>query len=214
MMHPRTALLSLVLPVLLTAACSSSDATAPTPTSPTSVAAPERATVSSTVPRPTSPTAGSTIAFASQPVRLVVINAASTAPTAPTYKFQVATDEAFSNIVYARDGVAPGADGQTALTIDRLAGNTRYYWRALIVAAGENGPLSAPATFSVGPQVVIQAPGLTSPGAGESVNETPTLTVAAAQRTGPAGDLFYRFEVSENAGFTSIIYSAVVQERR
>lgn len=212
MKHSCAALLCVLFPVVFAAACSDDDPVA-TPTSATSVAPPEKAAVSSTTPRLMAPTAGITVPYASQPVRLVVTNAVSTAPTAPTYTFQVATDEAFSSVVYARDGVAPGANGQTELTIDRLAGSAKYYWRALIVAAGENGPLAAPSNFTVGPQVVIQAPSLLSPGANESVGDQPTLTVGAAQRTGPAGDLFYRFEVSEQAGFNSIAYSAVVQER-
>jgi len=212
MNHPRIALLALLVPVVMAAACS--DSTSPTQASSVdgSVQAPEQPTVSSTTPRPTSPTAGVTVPFVSQPVRLVVTNAVSTAPDAPTYTFQVSTDPAFGSLVANLTSVAAG-DGQTAVTLNRLAGSTTYYWRALIVAAGEPGPISAASNFTVGPEVVIQAPVLVSPAGGSTVSDTPTLTVANAARTGPAGELQYRFEIADNAAFSATVYSVVVPER-
>lgn len=211
MLYRRAAAATVLVPLLFAVACGD-DTPTPAPTSATSVAPPAQPAVSSTTPRPMAPGGGTSIAFANQPVQLVVNNAVSTAPDAPTYTFQVATDVNFTSVVYARDAIAPGGDGQTRVTVDRLAGSTQYYWRALIVANGENGPLSAPATFSIGPQVVIQAPALASPASGATTNDRPALTVAAAQRTGPAGNLFYLFELSENAAFAPVVYSATVEE--
>lgn len=209
MRHSRIAFLWLLVTALFTATCTKSSS----PTQASGITAPDQPTVSSSTPRPASPLASETIPFASQPVKLVVSNAVSTAPDAPTYTFQVATDQGFTKLVTTKSAVVAGSGGQTSVTLDSLAGATTYYWRALIVANGEPGPISAGSAFTVGPQVVIQATDLLSPEQNGTTTEQPTLTVNNVQRSGPAGEIVYRFDVASDADFGSIVYSAQVKER-
>jgi hypothetical protein len=76
----------------------------------------------------------------------------STGSTARTYGFEVATDAAFANKVYTKDGVAEGS-GQTSVKIDVLPGPAakNYFWRARTVAGSQTGPYSNVLDRSDGP---------------------------------------------------------------
>ncbi len=202
--------LSYLVMLVLVGATACTSTTQPDPGSSTSVAKP---TVSATTPSLTSPPSEAQLSFASQPITLTVGNAVSTAEGAPTYIFEVSTNPAFSSFVSRTTGVAEGAGGRTSLTLSKLAGATTYYWRALITAAGESGPVSSVAVFTIGPEVVLQAPELLTPNAGSNVSDRPVLVLKNAQRTGPAGELLYEVEVSEQASFATTAYSAFVPER-
>src|SRR3954471_6845282 len=65
--------------------------------------------VTLTAPSPVAPTVNQQFRYAEQPLTLTVKNAVSTGTTAKTYTFEVATDAAFANKVYSKDGVAEGA---------------------------------------------------------------------------------------------------------
>ena len=59
------------------------------------------------------------------------------------YSFDVATDAAFKNIVFARTGVEPGSDGVTRFQLpDKLAAGT-YWWRTRAEDGANTGPYSA-----------------------------------------------------------------------
>ncbi len=174
---------------------------------------PTQPRVSSSTPLLNNPADGSVVAFAAQPHTLVIGNAVSTTTEEPTYTFEVAADAEFSEIVFSRSGVQQGGDGQTSVTIDRLPHSTTYFWRAQIENGGELGPAPKLTSFSIGPEVVLEAPVLATPAQDGSGTDTPTLTVNNAQRTGPAGEVFYRFEISEQADFSSLVYEATVPEQ-
>jgi hypothetical protein len=185
------------------------------PTRPTETAASEavssildaKSGVTLVSPQLISPAPGLRLKFAEQPVTLTVKNGVSTGSTPLTYTFQVASDAAFGSIVFSREGVAEGA-GQTALTIDKLAGNKDYYWRARASAGSAVGLFSAIRTFNVGPEVVLQAPTVTAPTNGGQLSSQALLVVNNAQRTGPAGALTYRFEVSASSSFGNLAFVA------
>jgi len=166
-----------------------------------------------TAPQLVSPTDTAQLTFASQPLTLVIVNAVTTKATPLTYTFEVATDAAFANKAYSKSGVPQGSGAQTSLVIDKLKGATQYYWRARCNDGTADGPNAKPKTFTVGPEVVLQAPVLGDPAAGATVGESPTLNVNRVQRTGPVGQIVYRFEVSEQSNFSSLAYSATVNER-
>ncbi len=135
--------------------CSKQSPTQPSATT-TDAAAASSATATEVIqgitfsrPQPVTPLANAQIKYADQPVTLVVKNALSTGPATRTYAFDVATDAAFSKIVYSTSGVAEGSGGQTSVTIDKLAGSTTYYWRAR-AQTGQNGPYSwrAPSSWA------------------------------------------------------------------
>jgi len=208
--------------VVVTAACSkavsstqpSAISTAPTASSDgvtSTVQAVTGATLTS--PQLLTPANAAQVTFASQPLTLVIGNSVSTKSTPLTYTFEVATDAGFSSKVYSKSGVAQGSGPQTSLSIDKLKGATTYFWRARCNNGSGDGPDAKPKSFTVGPEVVLEAPVLGDPALNATVSESPTLNVNTVQRTGPAGQIVYRFEISEQATFNSLVYSASVTER-
>jgi hypothetical protein len=168
--------------------------------------------VTLTTPQLLTPQAGQRFKFAEQPLSLTVKNAVGTAGTI-TYGFQVASDAAFGSIVFSNDSVPEGSGGQTSLKIDKLAGNKDYFWRARAASSGQAGPYSAGRTFNVGPEVVLQTPAVASPAQNGTLNGTGALVVANVNKSGPFGQVFYRFQVSDSSSFGNIIFDATVPEQ-
>ncbi len=67
-------------------------------------------------------------------------------------------------------------------------------------------------TTSAAPVIVINAPVPVSPADGTSSTGWPALTVNNAVRTGPAGSLVYRFDLSTTSDFTNITITSSVAE--
>jgi hypothetical protein len=79
----------------------------------------------------------------------------------------------------------------------------------LAAACGSTtGPAPTPPTASI----VINAPTPASPADGTVSTGWPTLTINNATRTGPAGTLTYRFDVSATSDFANIVVTASVAE--
>ena len=110
-----------------------------------------------------SPASLAQITNVSQPITLVINNGLSTGKATPTYTFEVASDNAFASKVYAKDGVAQGANGQTSLTIDKLGAGKSYFWRARTNSGSAAGLYSSVRGFTIGPEVILQAPVLGDP---------------------------------------------------
>jgi hypothetical protein len=206
---------SLVALMAVASACSKSSPTRPSESDTADVST-ETLDASSgvtlTAPVLVSPADNARLRFAEQPITLTVRNAVSTGSSARTYTFQVATDAGFANIVFSREGVAEGS-GQTSLALDRLAGSKDYFWRARATVGSANGRFTRSRSFNVGPEVVLQAPAQAFPANGASANgSAPLLTVQNADRSGPAGDIVYHFEVSDSSSFANIVFSANVPE--
>jgi hypothetical protein len=170
--------------------------------------------VTLTSPLPVSPANNQQFKFAEQPLTLTVGNAVSTGNTPLTYTFEVASDAAFATKVYSKDGVAAGAT-QTALKIDTLPGPAakNYFWRARVSSGSQTGPYSTIRGFAVGAAVTLTTPVLASPAAGGTVGGQPTLSVNNVQKTGPAGQIVYRFEVSTSSSFGSLTAVNTVAEQ-
>lgn len=171
--------------------------------------------VTLTSPSLVTPTVNQQFKYAEQPITLTVGNAVSTGTTPLTYLFEVATDGAFANKVYAKDGVASGASGQTALKIDTLPGPgaKSYFWRARVSSGSLAGPYSDGRGLGIGAMVTLATPVLAAPGSGATVGGQPTLTVNNVQKTGPAGQVLYRFEVSAASSFDSLAAVSTVAEQ-
>ena len=203
--------------LILTTACTKASPTRPSEVtaSATSAAVTDAVTgVTLTSPTPVSPTINQQFKFAEQPITLTVANAVSTGTTPLTYTFEVANDAAFANKVYSKEGVASGS-GQTSLKIDTLPGPAAksYFWRARATSGSLAGPYTNGVGFGIGAAVTLSTPVLASPGAGQTVGGQPTLTVNNVQRTGPAGQIVYRFEVSTSSSFGSLAAVATVNEQ-
>lgn len=185
----------------VTAACSNST-TQPSSTATASVTAPTNVAPASTIK----------IVYANQPVTLTIQNAVSTSTSGATYNFEIATDPGFGTKVQTPTNVAQGANGQTSVTLNPLAGSTDYYWHARATAGGTGGPFSATFKFTIGPPIIINAPVPIGPLNGATTSTRPALRVTNATRTGPAGAITYRFEISTNSGFTADIVTATQPE--
>jgi hypothetical protein len=163
-------------------------------------------------PAPVSPAAGATISYFSLPAKLTVSNATVTTGAAPTYTFEVAYDAGFSSKVATVSGVSQGSNGQTTATVSSLLPNNTYYWHARADLGSTSGSFSSTYSFAVGGQVTLSTPVAVSPVSGAFVSGQGVLTVTNATKTGPAGPITYKFEVSDTAAFTSILASGTAPE--
>ncbi len=195
--------------VLLAAGCSKSSPASP---SATAAVVDSSLTASVTTPRPLAPANGTTVPNLSQPVTVTVQNAIVTKTGGTTYTFEVASDAAFAAKVQTKDGVAEGSGGQTSVKLDALAPARDYWWHARATAGGTTGVFGASLKFTVGPAIAINAPAPISPINGAATGSRPTLRATNATRTGPAGAISYRFEISTVSSFASILATATVAE--
>jgi hypothetical protein len=108
-----------------------------------------------TAPTPRSPATGATVG--STTPTLTVTNASGASGL--RYRFEVARDSSFGNVVAAGDDVTEGGTGTTSWQVspDLGIGET-YYWRARAAVAGTPGPYSSAANFAVEGGFVSESP--------------------------------------------------------
>lgn len=140
-----------------------------------------------------------------QPIRLLIENSSSTGVRPITYIFEVAADSEFQTKVFARSNVAPGDDGRTSVTVDRLEAGRAYYWRAR-AEDGANSGQFATAAFELLPKPRLDPPTVQSPANGAVVgSRRPELRVGNASRNPAVSTPTYEFQVALNQSFTSIV---------
>jgi hypothetical protein len=161
--------------------------------------------------KPASPSTGSSFSYYSQPVTLVITTGVATGGAAPTSTIEVATDAAFTTLVTTQT-VSAGATGQVTVTLDHLSPATTYYWRVKTAAGNNPGVYSSPASFGIGPLLVIQAPVPVQPLADTFPHRRPTFVVTNAARTGPPATVTYRFDVAMDAAFGNVVSTGTVAE--
>jgi hypothetical protein len=165
------------------------------------------------VPQPLVPAASSQIPVDQQPITLTIQNASSNGVRPVQYIFELGTDATFTTKIFTKSGVEPGKDGRTSLTLPQSLNESRYYWRAKADDGANASEYSPPVSFQVYVPVIIQAPALREPGDGDTIaSRRPSLVVANAQRTGPAGAMQYHFEAATDATFASKVFSVLVNE--
>jgi hypothetical protein len=171
--------------------------------------------VSISMPLPLSPKDGQPIAVANQPVTLMLQNAETSGVRPISYTFEVATDLAFVNKVFAREGVQPGDGGRTSLRLPEALGTGRtYYWRAQALDGANSGPFSGPAHFSIFTPIVIQHPIPRSPVNGAVLSSlVPEFVFTNAARSGPVGAITYVIEVADTVAFSSLRAQWVTPEQ-
>src|SRR5262245_3621479 len=199
-----------VLAAALAAGCESSST--PSEPSATAPAAGANATASIAAPRPLSPANNVLVRNAEQPVTLTVLNAITTASSAITYTFEVASDAAFANRVQTFDNVAEGGGGQTTRRLDLLAPSRDYWWHVRASGGGTTGVFGPVFKFSVGAAVTLGTPTPIAPLTGQTTSPRPGFRVANVSRTGPAGPITYRFEVANSSAFTTLLATGNVAE--
>lgn len=199
-----------VVPVLALAGCERSKSA--NPLSP-SIAGPI-AGVSIDAPKPLAPAMASQIAVDKQPITLTVENAVTNGVRPVSYIFEIASDAAFSTKLFSQTGVEPGSDGRTSLKLPQsLAPERTYFWRTKADDGANASDYSAALSFQVYTPVVIQPPVLKEPADGTTVTtRKPALVVANAERTGPAGQMQYLFEVATDSAIANKVISVLVNE--
>jgi hypothetical protein len=165
-----------------------------------------------TQPRLLEPAQGFKFKENEQPIRLLIENSSSTGVRPITYTFEVATDAAFSNRVFARSGVAPGEGGRTSLQLEALELGRPYYWRAR-AEDGANSSAYATAGFELLPRAILTAPALVSPVNNARVAERqPVLVINNSQRNSAVGQVRYIFVVARDQAFTNVVASVMLNE--
>ena len=145
----------------------------------------------------------------------MIENAASNGPRPLTYVFEVATDTNFTNKVFMREGVAPSEGGRTSLRLqDALATGRTYFWRSRAEDGANVGPYSATTYFAIVTPIVIDPPGLASPGVNAILTTVrPQFVVNNSARSGPVGAITYTIEVARNFEFTDKVGIWVFSEQ-
>ena len=158
-------------------------------------------------PKLLEPVSGAVIAGDRQPITLLIENASSTGQRPLNYAFEVASDAGFSNLAFTQEGITPGANGRTELTLSTaLATGRSYYWRAKAQDGANAGPYSATMGFNVFTPVVFDKPIAISPVGGAKVtSSTPEFVFSNAARTGSPGLVTYVIEVASNSAFAGIL---------
>jgi hypothetical protein len=122
---------------------------------------------------------------------------------ATSYHFELATDAAFTHIVYTVDPSSAGAGVPASAP---LTAGGQYYWRVKALTPNE-GEYSSVANFvvatPVAPILPTQSPEIGSPVNGSSVDSvTPGFSWAPI-----TGATKYRFELSKDAAFATVLYT-------
>ena len=211
-LKPSTLLLSALALVAATAACEKAS-----PARPTDQQAAEasreavtdaRTGVTIVAGAPIAPVANAQIAWGNQPITLSVSSAVSTGKTALSYTYEVATDGGFTSLVYSKAGVTT-----TSQALDKLPGSKTYYWRVKVLSGATAGPASVVRSFVVGPEVILGTPSPLSPANGGTAFTPLVLTTTNISRTGPAGPISYRFDVSASqTDFSAPLFSTTTAE--
>lgn len=211
-MEDRRRPLTTWLAVLAVAVAGCTQTKSSTPTSPL-IAGPI-AGVEITAPRPLVPLSGATILADGPSVSLVVDNATTNGVRPLSYTFQVSADTSFTTLAYAADGVPPGSDGRTSVTVSTLAPGRTYHWRARALDGANTGPFSDPRHFEYREPVVISPPEAIEPVGGvRTSTRQPTLRTRNASRTGPAGAMSYEFHVADEASFSGVVFVLTASEQ-
>ena len=123
------------------------------------------------------------------------------------YRFEVARDRSFSNLVKVLTVGQGGAT--TSATPSDLEWNTHYKWRVRASASGRegrlDGPWSATQSFKT-PAVPVVAPTLVSPINGATTSSRrPTFTVRNGAVSALAGTVTIYFQISRSVNFNNVV---------
>lgn len=160
-----------------------------------------------TQPKLLEPLANQQIKDKDQPFNVIIENPSSTSPRPFALRMQVATDINFSTVVWTRDGIPAGDNGQTRFRMpEKLASGRAYFWRVLADDGANQSAWSAPRGFEVLMPTKFGAPRPKDPVNNEQVSTTrPELRVQNGDAQGPVGQAYYLFQVSKDSAFSSLV---------
>jgi len=158
-------------------------------------------------PKLLEPVPNQQIAGDKQPITLLIENAYSTGQRPLLYRIDIATDGAFGNVVFSREGIEPGPNGRTSFTLPNALGSGRqYFWRAQAQDGANTGPYASMSAFALFTPVAFDKPNPISPVGGTKVTTTtPEFRFSNAPRTGVPGLVTYVIEVATNSSFSGLI---------
>ncbi len=160
--------------------------------------------VAITAPGIATPNDGTRFTVDKQPITLMVGNSSTTGVRPLTYRFEVASDKGFTNLVFSKADVAPAESGKTSVAVaTTLAPERGYYWRAKAYDGANDGDYSATVYFEVYTPVVLSAPTPREP-AGTITTRQPKFKITNAARTGPAGAILYNIQIATSSSFASL----------
>src|SRR4051812_10472921 len=165
-----------------------------------------------TAPGTVQPENGTKVRADLQPLTLTVTNSTSTGVRPLSYRFEIAADVNFTTLVFMRDSVTQGDNGQTTLRLsDALASDRTYYWRARAEDGANVSGYSNPAAIQIVTPVTFGPPVLVSPINNTVVNSLrPVFTWQNAPRSGGSPDnMAYLIELSDTAAFTAVVSATV-----
>jgi hypothetical protein len=163
--------------------------------------------VNISAPKLLEPISGAQIAGDKQPITLLIENSSSNGVRPLNYSFEVAGDSNFNNMVFVREGVSPGDNGRTSLTLPNALGTGRgYFWRAKAQDGANTGPYSSMMAFNVFTPVSFDKPLPISPVGGTKVaSYSPEFVFNNAPHAGSPGLVTYVIEVATNSTFGGLI---------
>ena len=138
-----------------------------------------------------------------QPVKLMIQNADTSGVRTISYTFEVASDAAFTQIVFKKTGVAAGTTFTTLQLSEPLPTGRTYWWRARAEDGANTGEYSKTVSFVAVAPVVLGTPVGVSP-VGSITTTTPEFRVNTGTKSGPFGRVVLTLQVADNQGFTSI----------
>lgn len=167
---------------------------------------PSRPSMSFAAPVAEEPSNDAAYNFNQQPISLQIINSVRTGSAAVTYNVEVSSDDAFSALAFASDGVGEGTGGTTSVQLPPLDGNRNYFWRWRAVVDGTVGEPSPTRKFFLRPNIILGIPDIRQPADGGAVyGARPTFIVGNSTVAGPAGQISYEFQVSDSAAFGQLL---------
>jgi hypothetical protein len=165
-----------------------------------------------TAPIVSEPQIGQKVKDPEQPITLVMFNPVSNIARPIRLSVQIAADPSFTGQTYSQTGIELSATGLTRVPLPaKLPGGRTYYWRAKADDGANTSGWSTTWTFEALMPVVFGAPEPKTPTANIRVaSTTPEFTIANAPASGPFGNLWYHFQISERADFGTIFTNAEI----
>ncbi len=158
------------------------------------------------------PADGQLIRSTDQPILLTFDQVASNSERPFWYELQMSSEASFANIIYLAEKIPPSGGPTEQYALDtQLDKGHQYYWRVRALDGANTGPYSVPASFEIFTPIVVGPPRAISPLTGTVANmNQPELTIENASITGTPLSTTYRFEVSTDRNFSTIVDSASV----
>jgi hypothetical protein len=138
-----------------------------------------------------------------QPLKMMIQNADTSGVRTISYTFEVASDQAFTQIVFKKTGVAAGNITTTLQLPEPLPTGRIYWWRARAEDGANTGEYSKVVSFTAVAPVVLGTPIGHLP-TGSITTTTPEFKVESGGKSGPYERVVLTVQVANDPGFASI----------